>query len=132
MLLGLNHLTITVSIIENSLNFYIDLLGFHGHVKWETGAYLSLGNLWFCLSLDRPTASTDYSHIAFDVAPKSFPAIKNRLVAHRIPSWKRNNSEGNSFYFLDPDRNRLEIHAGNLQSRLANLALKPYKNLECL
>ena len=76
-LLGLNHLTIAVSNIENSLHFYIDLLGFHGHVKWETGAYLSLGDLWFCLSLDKPAIGMDYSHIAFGVVPKSFLAVKH-------------------------------------------------------
>ncbi len=54
MLKGLNHITIAVSDLERSLDFYINALGFKGHVKWRQGAYLSLGDLWLCLSVDKP------------------------------------------------------------------------------
>ena len=40
MSLGLNHLTIAASDIQQSLNFYIDILGFHGPTQRETGTYL--------------------------------------------------------------------------------------------
>ncbi len=39
MSLGPNHLIIAASDIPQSLNFYIDILGFHGHVQREMGAY---------------------------------------------------------------------------------------------
>lgn len=52
MLTGLNHLTLAVTDVDRSLDFYRDLLGFVPHARWQSGAYLSLGELWLCLSLD--------------------------------------------------------------------------------
>ncbi len=34
MLAGLNHLTLTTSNLEHSLDFYINLLGFTPYVRW--------------------------------------------------------------------------------------------------
>lgn len=45
MLTGLNHLTLASGDLERSLTFYRDLLGFQPHVRWDGGAYLSLGAL---------------------------------------------------------------------------------------
>ena len=89
MLKDLNHITLSVSDLEKSLQFYRDVLGFTAHVMWDKGAYFSLGE-------------------------------------------KNNSSEGDSLYFLDLDKNRLEIHAGSLQSRLKSLAKEPYKGLQWL
>lgn len=45
MLTGLNHITLAVSDIERSLAFYTEILGFVGRVKWQSGAYLSVGGV---------------------------------------------------------------------------------------
>jgi catechol 2,3-dioxygenase-like lactoylglutathione lyase family enzyme len=52
MLTGLNHLTLAVRDLPRSIAFYRDLLHFHLDAKWDTGAYLHLGDLWLCLTLD--------------------------------------------------------------------------------
>jgi len=52
MLRGLNHITLTTSNLDKSINFYNQVLGFKPHVRWNTGAYLTLGELWLYLSLD--------------------------------------------------------------------------------
>ncbi|TMP38431.1 fosfomycin resistance glutathione transferase [Pseudoalteromonas rubra] len=132
MITGLNHITIAVSDLQQSINFYMDVLGFTGHVKWETGAYLSVGELWFCLSCDTPSANTDYTHIAFTVSDANFSGYCQKVLAAGTKQWKQNTSEGNSLYILDPDGHKLELHAGNLKSRLDALKVQPYKQLEWL
>lgn len=62
MLTGLNHITIAVSDISKSLNFYVEILGFTLKAKWDNGAYLILGELWLCLSVDTVSISNDYIH----------------------------------------------------------------------
>lgn len=129
MLCGLNHITIAVSDLDNSFRFYTQLLGFKPHARWDAGAYLSLGDLWLCLSCDTPIPSQDYSHIALDCAADKFNVIAAQLRSTQVTEWKKNTSEGNSLYFLDPDGHKLEIHCGNLQTRLAALKEKPYEGL---
>jgi catechol 2,3-dioxygenase-like lactoylglutathione lyase family enzyme len=129
VLQGLNHITIAVSDLERSLNFYTHLLGMTPHVRWNRGAYLSLSDVWFCLSLGEAKPSKDYCHIAFNVAEKNFNAVAENFRAANIVEWKQNKSEGYSLYFLDPDGHKLEIHSGNLQSRLESLKSNPYQDL---
>lgn len=52
MLQSLNHLTLSVSNLQTSLTFWRDLLGLQLHAEWDTGAYLTCGDLWICLSYD--------------------------------------------------------------------------------
>ncbi|ENY72008.1 glutathione transferase [Aeromonas diversa CDC 2478-85] len=132
MLTGLNHLTLATGDLERSLAFYRDLLGFHAHVRWSGGAYLSLGALWLCLSRDTPAPAQDYTHVALAIDPEHFATFCDRLRAAGVVEWKQNRSEGDSLYLLDPDGHRLEIHAGDLASRLAALRLSPYQGLEWL
>jgi catechol 2,3-dioxygenase-like lactoylglutathione lyase family enzyme len=129
VLTGLNHITLAVSNIEQSLNFYVEAIGFTGHVKWDSGAYLTLGDLWLCLSLDQPDHKSDYTHIAFDRPDADFGEFSLRVKRRNIAVWKQNNSEGQSIYILDPDGHKLEVHAGNLQSRLKSLTSIPFKGL---
>lgn len=127
MLRGLNHITLAVNNLEISFRFYTSVLGFKPQVKWNKGAYLSLGDLWLCLSCDRVDPKLDYSHIAFDIAQDDFLGFSEKLTAAGVARWKTNTSEGNSLYFLDPNGHKLEAHVGNLQSRLSSLRLAPYE-----
>lgn len=129
MLKGLNHITLAVKDLEKSFTFYTSLLGFKPHAKWKRGAYLSLGDLWFCLSCDESKPADDYSHIAFDIESENFADFSRRLMDAGIKQWKQNSSEGDSLYVLDPDGHKLEIHVGSLSSRLESLRFKPYEEL---
>lgn len=132
MLSGLNHLTLAVLDVERSVVFYRSLLGFRLHATWRAGAYLSLGDLWLCLSLDPQRAATmapDYTHYAFSIAAEEFGAFRARLREHQVVEWRQNRSEGDSLYFLDPDGHRLEAHVGDLESRLAECRLHPYEGM---
>ena len=132
MLDGLNHITITVKDLEKSLEFYTSVLGMKPIVKWQKGAYLTLGDLWFCLSSGEPLPSGDYSHIALNVVEPNFSHIEKKLLNSGAQVWKENISEGNSLYFLDPNGHKLEVHVGNLDSRLLALKKNPREGLEWL
>lgn len=132
MLTGLNHLTLAVRDLDRSLDFYRSLLGFRLHASWTAGAYLSLGGLWLCLSLDPAKAEgpqPDYTHYAFSIAQRDFAAFLDRLRSGGATEWKQNRSEGDSIYFLDPDGHKLEAHVGDLASRLAECRIKPYAGM---
>ena len=130
MLQGLNHITIAVRDMSTSFEFYVKVLGMKPHVKWSKGAYLSLGNLWFCLNLDESFPSCDYTHIAFDVLKDDFEDMKKLMLKNHVIQWQKNRSEGNSIYILDPDGHKLEIHVGNLKSRLKTMKSENFPNLE--
>jgi len=130
MLTGLNHLTLAVSDVARSWEFYTELLGFIPKAKWNTGAYLSLGELWLCLSLDTVDEKTDYTHYAFSVSPDAFTPLVMQLRSRNVVEWKINKSEGESLYFCDPDGHKLEIHSGDLASRLDYCRHHPYAGME--
>jgi len=130
MLTGLNHITVGVKNLNRSFNFYVNILGMKAHAKWSKGAYLTLGNFWFCLNLDESKPTENYTHIAFDILEKNFDKMKTNLENNNIKEWKKNSSEGRSIYILDPDSHKLEIHVGSLKSRLAIMNNKNFPNLE--
>ena len=133
MLTGLNHLTLAVTDVERGVGFYRDLLGFRLHAVWDGGAYLALSDLWLCLSLDPARAATaagaDYTHYAFSIVQRDFDVFRARLRATGVAEWRTNRSEGDSFYFLDPDGHQLEVHVGDLASRLAACRARPYAGM---
>ncbi|QAX83838.1 fosfomycin resistance glutathione transferase [Pseudomonas sp. DTU12.3] len=132
MLGGLNHLTLAVSDLDRSLRFYREMLQLRVEATWDAGAYLSLPGLWLCLSLDphRNIAhSADYTHYAFSLGSADFAVFVQSLKAANVKEWRDNRSEGASFYFLDPDGHKLEVHVGDLASRLAACRQKPYAGM---
>lgn len=44
--------------------------------------------------------------------------LKKKLEDNGVKSFKENTSEGESFYFLDPDGHKLEIHYNTIEDRL--------------
>jgi len=135
MLKGLNHLTLAVSDLGRSIAFYQDTLGLTLNAQWDTGAYLSLDGLWLCLTLDEHRGTEphpEYTHYAFTVTGNGFAPAVEHLRAHGVEEWRQNRSEGDSFYFLDPDGHKLEIHVGDLNSRLEACRQKPYSGMEIL
>lgn len=132
MLTGLNHLTLSVSCLEASLNFYTQTLGCKPLAKWKRGAYLLVGDLWLCLSVDvnfQRKTSSDYTHIAFSVSPASFNYYRHNIEQLNLKLWKANTSEGDSLYILDPDNHKLELHVGDWQTRLATTKENPYEDM---
>ena len=125
---GLNHVTLAVSDLPRAITFYRDALGGHLAAEWDKGAYFELGNLWLGLSLGLVQPSQDYSHFALSCCADDFPALAAR-IREATTQWQDNMSEGHSLYFLDPDGHRLELHVGDLQSRLAHYRDHPDKSV---
>jgi catechol 2,3-dioxygenase-like lactoylglutathione lyase family enzyme len=122
MITGVNHLTLAVRDIEESFTFYHDVLGFTPIQKNPISAYLLAGEMWIALTLDahaRQEALPEYTHIAFTVAPADFDALKARLMQAGVQEWQTNQTEGASYYFVDPNGHKLEIHASDLATRIA-------------
>lgn len=119
MISGINHITFAVSDLDRSVNFYARVLGCEVVYSWDAGAYLDAGGVWLCLSVDEnATGNLDYSHTAFSVAVEDFAEASKRICNSGAVLWKENHSEGSSLYFCCPDGHRLELHVGNLKSRL--------------
>jgi catechol 2,3-dioxygenase-like lactoylglutathione lyase family enzyme len=128
VLLGLNHITFAVQDIERSLAFYRGVLGCELHARWDSGAYLTIGDCWLCLSLDPSSSPSEgYSHVAFSIDAESFSSFQRTLTEQGVEIWKQNASEGDSAYFVDPDGHRLEVHVGDLESRLKAIRAEPYE-----
>jgi len=134
MISGLSHVTFAVSDLERSLHFYCEMLGLKLLVRWDEGAYLIAGDFWVGLTLDpaasEATNNSSYTHMSFAISPIAFPALREKLLAEEAEEWQTNSSPGESFYFLDPDGHKLEIHARTLPDRLAWLRANPKPGIQ--
>lgn len=121
MIKGLNHITFSVRNLDTSFEFYTSVLGFNPLMRNAKSAYFLAGNLWFCIEEEpafTPMPATDYTHTAFSVDQNDFSKFSDKIIQSGVKIFKENKSEGDSLYFLDPDGHKLEIHAGNWQSRI--------------
>ena len=123
MISSINHITLAVRNIETSFAFYRTVLGLSPLVKWNKGAYFLIGvtgqEFWFCLNEDKDAAPpSDSTHYAFSVSEENFEPMMERLKAAGAKKYKENTSPGKSFYFLDPDGHKLEIHTRQWKDRI--------------
>lgn len=121
MITGINHITLSVNDLSQSFSFYKEVLGFKPLMKRDKSAYFLAGDLWFCIEEDSKTRIQElpeYTHIAFSISQENFHSMKENLQKHNVTSFKKNTSEGDSFYFLDPNGHKLEIHVGTWKTRL--------------
>ncbi|MFZ4115979.1 MAG: VOC family protein [Chthoniobacterales bacterium] len=142
MIQGINHITLAVQDIGKSFSFYREVLGFIPLVKWDSGAYFLIGKkdpllpgsgFWFCLNVDTKHQPHDcYTHGAFSVSEKDFEVMVARIADSGAICFQENSSPGKSFYFLDPDGHKLEIHVGTLEDRVVakKEELGSWKNVE--
>lgn len=128
---GINHITLAVSDLDRSVAFYRDILGFRLRALWPAGAYFDVGGFWFCLSVNSGGAfglRQDYTHLAFSCAREDFAEMAD-LIRRNVLLWQENRSEGDSVYFLDPDGHKLELHVGDMDSRIQHYKANPVPDM---
>ena len=133
MITGLSHITLSITDLARSFTFYVDALGCKPLARWPKGAYLAAGDAWLALVVEDATRSgplPEYTHMAFRVDRLTFDAMATRIRAAGTRIFQENATEGDSLYFLDPDGHKLEIHVGDLDSRLAAARQNPWPGLE--
>ncbi|MHC5775340.1 VOC family protein [Nostoc sp.] len=133
MITGVNHITLSVRNLEESIAFYTNVLDFRLLAKWTKGAYLSTGDIWLALILDqkvRESPIPEYTHIGLTVSIEDFPILSQRIQQSEAKIWQENKSEGASLYFLDPNDHKLEIHASDLNTRIKTAKASPWEGLE--
>ncbi|AIQ75548.1 VOC family protein [Paenibacillus odorifer] len=123
---GFNHVTVNVSNLANSLNFYTGVLGLQLVHRGKTDAYLEWGSAWICL-LEKPDymAIADkvvgVDHIAFSIAEEHFEEAVQVLQTQNVPIIRGPIKRGIGWTvnFLDPDGIQLELHTSNLRERMS-------------
>src|SRR5206468_2348375 len=107
--------------LERSIAFYSALLGFEVRMRKRHSTYLEAGTLWLALVVDqnvRSGPSAEYTHVALNVSKEGLPVLKEKLLKAGVVEWQES-ERADSFYFLDPDGHKLELHSGTLAERLA-------------
>jgi catechol-2,3-dioxygenase len=130
MIDGMNHITLTVSDLDQAFAFYQEVLGLKPLAKRKNkSCYFLAGPNWLALVLDskKDTSCCDrsYTHLAFSVSETHFSVVSEKIKKSGAKIWQNNSSPGESLYFLDPSGNKLEIHSGSWQSRVNWLKENP-------
>ncbi|WP_340033352.1 VOC family protein [Paenibacillus sp. FSL E2-0202] len=123
---GFNHVTVNVSDLANSLNFYTGILGLQLVHRGKTDAYLEWGSAWICL-LEKPDymaiadKGVGVDHIAFSIAEEYFEEAVQGLLTQNVPIIRGPIKRGIGWTvnFLDPDGIQLELHTSNLRERMS-------------
>jgi catechol 2,3-dioxygenase-like lactoylglutathione lyase family enzyme len=118
MISGINHLTWNVTDIETTFAFYVQVLGFVPVMKSEWSAYFLAGDVWIAVVKGERRQDDRYDHVAFNIDRANYSKLVSKLLALGIKQWKENESEGESFYFLDPSGNKFELHYSDLEARI--------------
>ena len=112
---GLSHIAIPSRDLDQSKQFFVDVLGGELTVDEPALARIQFGNFGIVLAPQvggATPAHAEYPHYAFTVAPKDFMGIKQRLDAFGVPThdpWGRMNRPHALMYFRDPSGNEFEL-----------------------
>lgn len=127
---GINHITFSVSNLKKSIEFYKKVFGANLLAKSDKLAYFDLNGLWLTLNKEKNIPRNEiyksYSHTSFSIEEKEYKEILDNLENLSIDIKEgrpRDQGEGLSIYFRDPDGHLFEFHTKNRSDRI-----KYYKN----
>lgn len=111
----IDHVGLNVSDLEESIEFYSLLFGFHVIEKWDEPKQAFVGKDRVVLGLmespDYNFRSYTKAHIAFPCRPSAFGGIVEKVneLASEIVSGPKSQRGGESILFRDPSGNILEV-----------------------
>jgi catechol 2,3-dioxygenase-like lactoylglutathione lyase family enzyme len=117
---GIDHVALAVRDVEQSANWYADVLGFERRYEgmWEgIPTFIAKGNTAIALFPLRGTDSKSASHtgrigmlhLAFRANRENFLTSQEELKSRGIKFEFQDHEISHSIYFRDPDGNQLEI-----------------------
>ncbi len=128
MILGISHITLTVSDLERSSDFLKTIFDAREvYVSREkqfsvaAEKFFLIGDIWICIMEGEPLKERTYHHIAFRIPEEDFDVYTERIKAFGIEirsGRPRIAGEGRSVYFYDSDNHLFELHTGTLENRL--------------
>ncbi len=112
---SINHIGLTVSSIEKSIQFFKDLFDFEVVDKYSTSqqTFLKMGEMMLCLYECEGFRNTDSSRaaVSFYIDEEDFEDALDELdeLGMEIVYGPENLRGGKSVIFVDPDDNRIEL-----------------------
>ena len=124
---GLSHITFICKDIERTAKMFKGVFGAEevycsGNKTFSISRekFLQVANIWIAIMEGEPVEKT-YNHIAFQVNNKELEEFEAKVLSFGLtilPGRKREDAEGRSLYFYDYDNHLLELHTGDLRTRL--------------
>ena len=109
---GLNHIVLHVQDVARAKKFYTEILGMSVYRENDRQVFLHAGSQGVALFKkqgDTPlTTGNDLNHLALNVAPGTYEALKADLEKHGVTVSGRP-GEDRCIYFQDPDGHRLQL-----------------------
>ena len=123
---GIDHVALAVRDIEQSAQWYIDVLGFERRYEgmWNgVPTFIGKGNIAIALFPARASHSKSavrsdnirVLHLAFRTDRENFAAAQKELDRRGIKFEFQDHEISHSIYFHDPDRHQLEITTYELE-----------------
>jgi len=117
---AIDHVALTVRNVEQSVQWYVEVLGLERRFKKEWGSHpavVGVGNTSlaiFPVKAVEPAPPPGpetlcYRHVAFRVDRENFERARKELRGRGIELEPQDHGTAHSIYFLDPDGHQLEI-----------------------
>ena len=109
---GLNHIVLHVQDVARAKKFYTEILGMSVYRENDRQVFLHAGSQGVALFKKQGetplTTGNDLNHIALNVVPGTYEALKADLEKHGVVVSGRP-GEDRCIYFQDPDGHRLQL-----------------------